>query len=202
MVIQKSENVFWQQTKISKQDRQKLNQHKSFILWFTGLSGAGKTSLAVNLEQKLFNLGMRTYILDGDNVRQGINKDLAFDKASRVENIRRIGEVSKLILDAGTIVLSAFISPFQNDRDLVRSIVEKEEFIEIFVDCPLAICEERDTKGLYKKARRGEIKNFTGIDSEYEIPKHPDIVIDSHQNSIDDCTDQILHVLKTKSLIL
>ncbi|MBA4058211.1 MAG: adenylyl-sulfate kinase, partial [Marivirga sp.] len=157
-------------TKVSKVQREDLlNQHATLI-WFTGLSGSGKSTLAVQLEAQLHDLGFKTYLLDGDNIRAGINKDLTFTDEGRIENIRRIGEVAKLMLDAGVVVLSAFISPFKADRNQVKEIVGAENYIEIFVDAPLEVCEQRDVKGLYKKARAGEVKNFTGIDSPYEAP--------------------------------
>lgn len=162
-----------------------LNQ-KPRVIWFTGLSGSGKSTLATHLEVQLNAKSFKTYLLDGDNVRTGINSDLDFSDHSRKENIRRIGEVSKLFIDAGIIVLSAFISPFEEDRNQVRTIVGPENFLEVFVDCPLEICEQRDVKGLYKKARLGEVKSFTGITSPYERPLHPDITISTHLQSLDE----------------
>lgn len=168
------------------------------MIWFTGLSGSGKSTLAVQLEAILFAKGYKTYLLDGDNIRAGINKDLSFTDGDRIENIRRIGEVSKLMLDAGIVVLSAFISPFQSDRDQVKEIVGAENYIEVFVDTPLEVCEQRDVKGLYKKARAGEIKNFTGIDSAYEIPKNPDIIIQTHLLSVDDSLALLFSAVEKK----
>src|ERR1044071_5866906 len=165
------------QTKVSHEQRQLLLNQKPRLIWFTGLSGSGKSTLAVQLEAQLYSSGFKTYLLDGDNIRTGLNKDLTFTDEGRVENIRRIGEVSKLFLDAGIIVLSAFISPFNADREQVRRIVGEQHFVEVFVDAPIEVCEQRDVKGLYKKARAGEVKNFTGIDSPYEVPKNPDVVI-------------------------
>lgn len=162
-----------------------LNQ-KPRVIWFTGLSGSGKSTLATHLEVQLNAKNFKTYLLDGDNVRTGLNNDLDFSDHSRKENIRRIGEVSKLFLDAGLVVLSAFISPFEEDRHQVRAIVGPENFLEVFVDCPLEICEQRDVKGLYKKARLGEVKNFTGITSPYERPLHPDVVINTHLQSLNE----------------
>lgn len=167
-------------------------QQKATLIWFTGLSGSGKSTLAVQLEAQLHDLGFKTYLLDGDNIRAGLNKDLSFAEDGRIENIRRIGEVSKLLLDAGVIVLSAFISPFQADRDQVKSIVGEENYIEIFVDTPIEVCEQRDVKGLYKKARAGEVKNFTGIDSPYEAPRNPDVIIPTHTLSIDESITLLL----------
>lgn len=189
-------NLTWHNTNINKQQRSKLKNQKPCVLWFSGLSGSGKSTLANALEIKLFEKGYHTYILDGDNTRFGINKDLGFDEKSRSENIRRIGEICKLFVDAGLIVLCSFISPFEKDREFVRSLLEKDEFIEIFVDTPLEICEKRDPKGLYKKARNNEIKNFTGIDSPYEKPKNPEIHI--IEFDIDKNVDNILKYLKDK----
>jgi adenylylsulfate kinase len=180
-------------TRVSKSQREKLFAQRAKLLWFTGLSGSGKSTLAVQLEAQLFERGFKTYLLDGDNIRAGLNKDLNFSDEARVENIRRIGEVSKLMLDSGIIVLSAFISPFNADRDQVKQIVGSDNYIEIFVDTPIEICEQRDVKGLYKKARAGEIKNFTGIDSPYEKPKNPDVVVHTDRMSVDDSLDLLLN---------
>ncbi len=188
----KSSNLHTQQTKVSKHDREQLLNQTAQLIWFTGLSGSGKSTLAVALEKKLFDNGFKTYLLDGDNVRQGLNKDLSFDDAGRVENIRRIGEVANLMLEAGTVVLSAFISPFESDRTLVREVVGADAFMEVFVDCPLEVCEQRDVKGLYQKARDGAIKNFTGIDSPYEKPSHPDLIIKTNESSLQDSLDLLL----------
>jgi adenylylsulfate kinase len=180
------------QTKVTRAQREALLKQRAKLIWFTGLSGSGKSTLSVQLEACLHSKGYLTYLLDGDNIRSGLNKDLSFTDEGRVENIRRIGEVSKLFVDAGFIVLSAFISPFRADRDLVRKIVGPENHIEVFVDCPLEVCEQRDTKGLYKKARAGQIQNFTGIDSPYEPPEHPDIVIRTAEQSVDDSVKTLL----------
>lgn len=188
----KPSNLHTQSTKVSKSDREQLLNQKSQLIWFTGLSGSGKSTLAVALEKELFDKGFKTYLLDGDNVRQGLNKDLSFDDAGRVENIRRIGEVANLMLDAGIIVLSAFISPFESDRTLVREVIGTESFMEIFVDCPLEVCEQRDVKGLYQKVRDGAIKNFTGIDSPYEKPSHPDLIIKTNELSLQDSLNLLL----------
>lgn len=196
-----NKNVVWHETTIKKTDRQKLNNHNSCILWFTGLSASGKSTLANALELKLFQQGLNSYVLDGDNVRHGLNKGLGFSDADRKENIRRIGEVAKLFVDAGTIVCTAFISPFKEDRDQVRTLVEDGEFIEIYVRCSLEACEQRDPKGLYKKARSGEITSFTGISSPYEEPDHPDITIDTDQKSIDQSVDIIIHYLQERNII-
>ena len=178
-----TENIKWHSTKISKTDRSKLNGHKAACIWFTGLSGSGKSTLAVELEAELYKMGIKTYLLDGDNIRHGLNKDLSFSSEDREENIRRIGEVAALFVDAGLIVLTAFISPFRKDRDTVRKLLPKGKFIEIHVDADLETCEARDPKGLYKKARAGEIKDFTGINSPYEAPTNPELVINNGSNS-------------------
>jgi adenylyl-sulfate kinase len=179
-------------TKVSKQQREELMNQRAKLIWFTGLSGSGKSTLAVQLEAQLHELGLKTYLLDGDNIRAGLNKDLSFTDEGRIENIRRIGEVSKLLLDAGVVVLSAFISPFQADREQVRRIIGPDNYIEIFVDAPLEVCEQRDVKGLYKKARAGEVKNFTGIDSPYESPTNPDLVIETGVLSIDESVGKLI----------
>jgi len=196
-----SNNILWHNTQISKEDRIKQLSQKPCILWFTGLSGSGKSTIANAVESKLLDMNCKTYLLDGDNIRHGLNKDLGFSDADRIENIRRIGEVAKLFVDSGTIVLSAFISPFQKDRDFVRSLVAKEEFIEIFIDTPLEICESRDPKGLYKKARNGEIPNFTGISSPYEEPKNTELTIKNNNISVEKATQEVLNYLQEKSYI-
>jgi len=180
--LEKSTNVVWHEQAILKEDRRKQNGHNSFVLWFTGLSGSGKSTLANALAARLYNDGVRNYVLDGDNVRHGLNKDLGFSEEDRTENIRRIGEVAKLFVDSGQVVLTAFISPFQEDRKLVRDLLEDKEFIEVYVKCPIETCEERDPKGLYEKARQGIIKDFTGISSPYEEPESPEITVESHVN--------------------
>ena len=192
------EHLYPIQTKVSHEQRQQLMRQRPKLIWFTGLSGSGKSTLAVQLEAQLFAQGFKTYLLDGDNIRTGLNKDLSFTDEGRVENIRRIGEVSKLFLDAGVIVLSAFISPFNADREQVKKIVGDNNYVEVFVNAPLEVCEQRDVKGLYKKARAGEVKNFTGIDSPYEIPVSPDITINTHQSSVDDSLAELLGVIKPK----
>lgn len=179
-------NLFPFDSKITKADRFRLLNQKPRVIWFTGLSGSGKSTLATHLEFQLYAQHFKTYLLDGDNVRGGLNKDLDFSDDSRKENIRRIGEVSKLFLDSGLVVLSAFISPFEEDRNQVRTIVGSENFLEVFVDCPLEVCEQRDVKGLYKKARAGEVKNFTGITSPYERPRNPDITISTHLQNVNE----------------
>ncbi len=191
-------NIHPIQTKVSQANRQQLLAQNAKLIWFTGLSGSGKSTLAVQLEALLHEKGFKTYLLDGDNIRAGINKDLSFTDADRIENIRRIGEVSKLMLDSGIIVLSAFISPFQADRDQVKAIVGRDQYIEVFVDTPLEVCEQRDVKGLYKKARAGEIRNFTGIDSAYEIPVNPDIIIPTHTLNLNDSLALLMNVIEPK----
>lgn len=179
-------NLYPIQTQVTKQQREQLLQQHARLIWFTGLSGSGKSTLAVQLEAQLHAKGFKTYLLDGDNIRTGLNKDLSFTDEGRVENIRRIGEVARLLLDAGIVVLSAFISPFKADREQVKTIVGPENYLEVFVDAPLEVCEQRDVKGLYKKARAGEVKNFTGIDSPYEAPEHPDIVLQTQTLSVEE----------------
>ena len=194
-------NIVWHESHIIKEQRAKQKCQKPCILWFTGLSGSGKSTLANALETKLYELNCHTYLLDGDNIRHGINSDLGFDDESRVENIRRVGEVSKLFVDSGQIVLSAFISPLIADRVLVKELVDEDEFIEIFVDTPLAICEQRDPKGLYKKARDGQIPNFTGINSPYEEPINPEIHIINDKACIPENVELIITYLKKNGYI-
>lgn len=191
-----TENVVWHEHKLLKQQRSEQKQQKPCLIWFTGLSGSGKSTIANALEALLFEMGYHTYLLDGDNVRHGLNKDLGFSDEDRIENIRRIGEVANLFVDSGLIVLTAFISPFTSEREMVRELMADDEFIEVFVDASLAVCEQRDPKGLYKKARAGEIKNFTGIGSRYEEPLSPELVINSDQLSIEACAGEIFNYLK------
>ncbi|MGG3965342.1 adenylyl-sulfate kinase [Heyndrickxia faecalis] len=197
----KATNITWHETQIKKEDRRRLNGHSSAVLWFTGLSGAGKSTLSVAVEQELHGRGIRTYILDGDNIRHGLNKNLGFSPEDRKENIRRIGEVSKLFVDAGVMVLTAFISPYRADRDMVRELVEGNEFVEIYVNCPLEACEQRDPKGLYKKARNGEIQNFTGIDAPYEAPEHPELVVETDKQPLEQAVGQVIRFLEEKGYI-
>ena len=194
--LRRATNVHWQKLEIDKTLRRQLNGHSSKALWFTGLSGSGKSTIANALEKSLYARGIRTYLLDGDNIRHGLNSDLGFTEASRVENIRRIGEVAKLMVDAGVVVLCAFISPFEVDRKMVRGLFEEDEFVEIFVDTPLELAELRDPKGLYQKARRGELPNFTGIDSPYEEPKKPELRIDTSEQSVEEAVVEILRLMK------
>lgn len=195
-------NIIWHPTVITKEARRRLHGHKSAVLWFTGLSGSGKSTLANAVESRLYEKGLCTYLLDGDNIRHGINKDLGFSEAERKENIRRIGEVAKLFVDAGNIVLTAFISPYAADRELARSLVEDDEFIEIYVKCPLAECEKRDPKGLYKKARAHEIAAFTGITAPYEEPAAPNMIIETDKQAIQDAVERIVCYLIEKEVIL
>lgn len=196
-----SSNIVWHDTSITKADYRKKNGHHSFILWFTGLSASGKSSIANALAKELFERGNQAFVLDGDNIRHGLNKDLGFDEQSRKENIRRIGEVSKLFVESGQIVLTAFISPYKEDRALVRSLVEADEFIEVYVQCSVEECERRDPKGLYKKARNNEIPNFTGISAPYEAPDNPEIIVDSEAYSIEECKNQLISFLLEKGYI-
>ena len=197
----KSSNIIYHQASVTRQRRIKLNNHRSIILWFTGLSGSGKSTLAHVLEEKLFNEGCITYVLDGDNVRHGLNSNLGFSDSDRKENVRRIGEVSKLMLEAGIIVMAAFISPFRADREDVRKLVSKGDFIEIYCKASLEICEKRDVKGLYKKARAGEIKNYTGIDSPYEAPENPELMLDTDNETLNESVSKIYNFLKEKEII-
>lgn len=194
-------NLTWHSHQISKSDRAEQKKQKPCLIWFTGLSGAGKSTIANELENALYKRGHHTYLLDGDNVRHGLNKDLGFSDHDRTENIRRIGEAAKLFVDAGLIVMSAFISPFRADRDMVRSLFPDGEFIEVYVSTGLDVCEARDPKGLYKKARRGEIKNFTGIDSIYEQPERAELVIDAGKWQTDQCTTALLGFLEGRGYI-
>jgi adenylyl-sulfate kinase len=196
-----STNVVWHSHHVTKKNRSIQKKQQPCILWFTGLSGAGKSTVASAVELKLYQMGHHTYLLDGDNVRHGINKDLGFADNDRVENIRRIGEIAKLFVDSGLIALTAFISPFRSDRAMVRELVGKKEFIEIHIDTPLDVCEGRDPKGLYKKAREGTIKNFTGIDSNYEVPESPEVVINTAEMSVDECVKVIINYLKENQMI-
>jgi adenylylsulfate kinase len=186
---------------ITKDDRRKLNGHGSLILWFTGLPSSGKSTLANEVEKRLISSGVRTYILDGDNIRVGLCKDLGFSEDDRAENIRRIGEVSKLFVHAGCIVLSAFVSPYRRDRDAVRALVDEGEFVEVFVSASLEVCEQRDVKGLYKKAREGVIKGFTGIDDPYEEPLKPEIVIKTDRIGLEEGTDLIISYLNERKIL-
>ena len=197
----KSSDVVWHQASVSHQQHVQLNGHKPAVLWFTGLSGSGKSTVANAVDLMLHQLNAKTYLLDGDNVRHGLNGDLGFSDLDRVENIRRIGEVSKLFVDAGLLVSTAFISPFIADREMVRKQLSENEFIEVFIDTPLAVCESRDPKGLYKKARAGEIKNFTGIDSAYEKPIDPEVHIKTADKSVEACAKQVIDYLQAQGIV-
>ncbi|MGG3450602.1 adenylyl-sulfate kinase [Domibacillus aminovorans] len=194
-----AENIVWHEQSLTKEERRTKSGHHSSVLWFTGLSGSGKSTVANAAARRLFDLGVNTYVLDGDNVRHGLNKDLGFSDEARKENIRRIGEVAKLFVDSGQLVFTAFISPFREDRDTVRALLEDGEFIEVFVECPIEKCEERDPKGLYKKARAGEIPEFTGITSPYEAPDKPELVLNTDQFTVDECVDQLVDYLKSNN---
>ena len=197
----KSNNIIYHQASVTRIRRNKLNNHRSVVLWFTGLSGSGKSTLAHSLEEKLFQRGCRTFVLDGDNVRHGLNSNLDFSDASRTENIRRISEVSKLMIESGLIVMTAFISPFKKDRYEAKKLISNDDFIEIYCKATLEICEARDVKGLYKRARAGEIKNYTGIDSPYEVPENPDLIIDTDSETLDNSVSKILSFLEKNFLI-
>ena len=198
---QKSSNVVWHNATVTRQRREEMNGHGSVILWFTGLSGAGKSSLSHAVEEALHQLGCRTFVLDGDNVRHGLCADLGFSTEDRVENIRRVGEVSKLFIEAGVIVLTAFISPFRSDRERVRSLVPHGDFLEIYCDSPLEVCEGRDVKGLYKRARAGEIKDFTGISSPYEAPVDPELAVETGALSIEDSVEKVMELLRERGIV-
>ena len=200
-MTQKSSHVVWEQSLVTRQDREALNGHKSFVLWFTGLSGSGKSTLAHEVEKKLYECGFRTFVLDGDNVRHGLSSNLSFSEDDRKENIRRIGEAAKLMTEAGIIALTAFISPFKADREMVRALFPHGEFIEVYCNAPLDVCESRDVKGLYKKARAGEIKNYTGIDSPYEAPINPEMSVATGSDELELCAEQVLETLRSKGLV-
>ena len=198
----KSRNVMWHHATVTRTRRQQQNRHRSAVIWFTGLSGSGKSTLANSVEARLHNMGVQTYVLDGDNVRHGLCGDLGFSIEDRKENIRRIAEVAKLFLEAGVLTFTAFISPFKSERDKARKIFPHGEFFEIYCKCPLEICEERDVKGLYSKARRGEVKEFTGISSPYEVPDKPELVVNTGTASLEECTDKVVELLLARVIIL
>ena len=193
-------NVVWHHATVTRARRQQQNKHRSLILWFTGLSGSGKSTLAHAVEEKLHQMGCRTFVFDGDNVRHGLNSNLGFSKEDRKENIRRIGEMCKLFIEAGVIALTAFISPFREDRERVRKLVQEGDFIEIFCDCSLEICESRDVKGMYAKARRGEIKEFTGISAPYERPENPEMIIETGKFNLEQCVEMIITYLGEREI--
>ncbi len=197
----KSTNTVWHHATVTRADRERLHKHKSVIIWFTGLSGSGKSTLAHAVEDYLHDHGISTFVLDGDNVRHGLCSDLTFNDLDRVENIRRIGEVAKLIIESGVITLTAFISPFKSDRNAARCLVPHGDFIEIHCQCPIETCEQRDVKGLYKKARAGEIPFFTGIDSPYEAPEKPELVVNTHDQSLAESVQCVINLLKERGII-
>ncbi len=197
----KATNIVWHQSSVNRQARSASRGHKSVILWFTGLSGSGKSTLANSVDKALYERGVASYVLDGDNVRHGLCNDLGFSASDREENIRRIGEVAKLFLDSGVIVLTAFVSPFLSDREKARSLVDEGDFVEIYCSADLSVCEERDTKGLYKKARKGDIKDFTGISSPYEEPKSPELTIDTGNLDLNDCVDFVIAKLYQMNIL-
>ena len=201
MKTKKSTHTVWHNASITRAKREQANQHKSVILWFTGLSGAGKSTLAHAVEERLYALHCATYVLDGDNVRHGLCSDLGFSDNDRIENIRRIGEIAKLMTEAGVITLTAFISPFRSDRNTARKLVPHGDFLEIYCDCSLALCDQRDVKGLYKKARAGEISHFTGISSPYEAPKNPELVVNTGEGSLENAVNAVIALLKERGIV-
>jgi len=202
MDIQKATNIHWHKSQIARSDRERLNGHRGVTLWFTGLPASGKSTLAVAVEQEMHQRNCRTYILDGDNIRHGLNRDLGFSPEDRNENIRRIGEVANLLRDAGMINMVAFISPYRSDRKLARDLSKNDgTFIEVYVDCPVTMCEDRDPKGMYKKARQGILKEFTGVSAPYEAPESPEIHLLTGQYSVNECVGQIMNYLGENRLI-
>jgi len=197
-----SKNIVWHNATVTRSRRNQQNNHKSVVLWFTGLSGSGKSTLAHAVEEKLYQMGCRVFVLDGDNVRHGLSGDLGFSDADRKENLRRVGEVSKLFIEAGIIVLTAFISPFGDDRRKVRSMMPHGDFIEIYADCPIEVCESRDIKGLYQKARDGEISQFTGINSPYEPPNAQELTVNTSQETLEESVIKVLNLLRERGIIL
>lgn len=193
--------VFWHSSRLTLQERIIKNGHQPGIVWFTGFSGSGKSTLAFSLEYALFQMGIQSYVLDGDNIRHGLNQDLGFEKSQRQENIRRIGEVTKLLASAGMFVIVSFISPYKRDRLWVKELLSDFHFFEVYVDCPIEVCENRDPKGLYKKARNGTIKNFTGIGGEYEIPENPDLILNTNEFSGSECLKSLLRLLERENIL-
>lgn len=196
-----SSNVVWHHATVQRTHRERQNGHRSAALWFTGLSGAGKSTLAHAVEERLHELGVRTYVLDGDNVRHGLCGDLGFSAHDRSENIRRIGEMAKLFVDAGVVVLTAFISPFHADRGRVRELMKPGDFVEIYCRCPVEVCETRDVKGLYKLAREGKVKEFTGVSSPYEEPTAPELIVDTGAAALEQCVEQVLHAMRMRGIV-
>lgn len=199
--VPKSSDVVWHHAVIQREHREQQNRHRSFVLWFTGLSSAGKSTLAHAVEERLYQMGMHSYVLDGDNVRHGLNGDLGFSLEDRKENIRRIGEVAKLFVDAGVIVMTAFISPLRADREQVRSLLMPGDFLEVYCRCPLDVCRQRDVKGLYQRATQGEIKDYTGVSSPYEEPQAPELTIDTAERSLDESVDLVFGLLESRGLL-
>jgi adenylylsulfate kinase len=197
----KTPNTVYHNATVTRKRREKLNNHKSAVIWFTGLSGSGKSTLAHSVEEELYKLNCRTFVLDGDNIRHGLSSNLTFSDDGRKENIRRIGEVAKLMVEAGIIAITAFISPFKKDRNLVRELLPQGGFVEIYCKASLEVCESRDVKGLYRRARAGEIKNYTGIDSPYEAPGHPELIIDTENESLEGSVVKVINLLKSKGII-
>lgn len=197
----KQANITWHQPLVTRDARQKLNGHRSAVVWLTGLSGSGKSTLANAVEEKLHTLGCRTFVLDGDNVRHGLCGDLGFSDSDRKENIRRIGEMTKLFAEAGVITLAAFISPFRADRRRVRQLLAPQDFVELYCHCSLAVCEDRDVKGMYRRARAGEIRDFTGISAPYEEPENAELVVDTGQLPLDQCVDQVVNYLHARGVL-
>ena len=201
-MTKKNTNTVWHNATITRADREALHKHKSVIIWFTGLSGSGKSTLAHAVEDQLHKIGISTFVLDGDNIRHGLCSDLGFNDSDRVENIRRIGELAKLMTEAGVITLTAFISPFKSDRDAARKLVPHGDFLEIYCQCPIETCEQRDVKGLYKKARAGEIPFFTGIGSPYEAPEQPELVVDTHEQILEESVQNVINLLMQRGVII
>ena len=199
-MMEKDPQVIWHQASVTRERREVLNGHRAINLWFTGLSGSGKSTLAHAVEERLYALGCRTFVFDGDNVRQGLCRDLGFNAEDRGGNVRRIAEMAKLFLEAGIIALTAFISPMERDRQRAREIIGVENMVEIYCDCPLEVCEKRDTKGLYRKARTGLIANYTGISSPYEIPKNPDLRLETGKASLSECVEEVIDMLMKKKV--
>ncbi len=197
----KSSNTVYHDATVTRERREKQNNHKGIVLWFTGLSGAGKSTVAHNVEEALYQRGCRTFVFDGDNVRHGLCGDLGFSPDDRSENLRRIGEMARLFVEAGMIALTAFISPMREDRERVRNIIGASDLIEIYCLCDIKICEQRDVKGLYKRARAGEIPDFTGVTAPYEVPESPDLTLDTGQDTLDSCVNQVIHLLEDRHLI-
>ena len=201
MTTLKATNLVWHQGAITRSDRERANNHRGFTIWFTGLPSSGKSTLAVAVEEALFEKGCHTFILDGDNVRHGLNKNLGFSAEDRVENIRRLGEVAKLFRDAGLINMTAFISPYRQDRLQARQLSNADDFFEVFVDCPVEVCEQRDPKGMYKKARQGIIKDFTGVSAPYEVPENPEIHLRTDQLSVEECVQAVVRYIVERNNI-